>query len=430
MTQFSELPLSPYIQARLAAAQFTIPTPVQQETIPAALAGSDIFATAQTGTGKTLAFLVPVMEQLLNTPAKGVTTLILVPTRELAMQVAAEYDALRGAKLPPAALVMGGSDERKQIQQLRRARVVVATPGRLEDFLDRNLVSLSAVRTLVLDEADRMFDMGFLPAVRRIAGLLPRKRQTLCFSATLMPSVVEVVKEYMNKPLRISVDSITKPCSNVKVQAIEVSRANKQATLQRLLENADGRCLVFTRTKRGSERLARDLAREGFAAARIHGNRSQPQRIAALRGFQDGEFQVLVATDVAARGLHVDDIAHVINYDLPQIAEDFVHRVGRTGRAGASGLASTLYEGYQALELRELERALGISLERTSAPENNPASPRKSLAESLQESSGRGSGRSSLTPLPGEFLQHAGTTMASSVQSEDRTIRRQRSLVP
>jgi ATP-dependent RNA helicase RhlE len=286
-----------------------------------------------------------------------------------------------------------------------------------------------------------MFDMGFLPSVRRIAALLPTKRQTLCFSATLMPSVVEVVKEYMHKPLRITVDSITKPCSNVRVQAIEVSRANKQATLQRLLENADGRCLVFTRTKRGSERLARDLAREGFAAARIHGNRSQPQRIAALRGFQDGEFQVLVATDVAARGLHVDDIAHVINYDLPQIAEDFVHRVGRTGRAGASGLASTLYEGYQALELRELERALGIQLERTTAPEDNPAgeveagyapsSPaRRAAAARTRKSAMQGTGRSSLTALPGEFLQHASATVAPSVQSEDRTIRRQRSLAP
>lgn len=407
MKSFSELPVSPYLKERLEAAQFTVPTPVQAAAIPVALEGKDVFATAQTGTGKTLAFLLPVMHQLLQQPANGVAVLVLVPTRELAMQVAEQYDALRGAKLPPVALVMGGDNERKQLSQLRRARLVVATPGRLEDFLDRGLVSLRAVQVLVLDEADRMFDMGFLPSIRRIAALLPRGRQTLCFSATLLPSVVEVMKQYMNAPVRLAMDSTSKPCRNVKVQAIEVSRANKHETLQRLLENEEGRCLVFARTKRGTERLARTLARDGFSAARIHGDRSQSQRIAALQGFQQGRFRVLVATDVASRGIHVDDISHVINYDLPEIAEDFIHRVGRTGRAGGQGLASTLYEGYQSLELRELERTLGIRIERASAPNNQGTARIRPPVPMDDEESVAVGPRSSLTPLPGEFLQRA-----------------------
>jgi ATP-dependent RNA helicase RhlE len=412
MHQFSELPISPYLQARLAAAQFFTPTPVQEAVIPAVLQGKDIFATAQTGTGKTLAFLVPLMDQLARHPGKGVSVLILVPTRELAMQVTEQYEALRGRELPPAALVMGGTSEGAQIRQLGKARVVVATPGRLEDYLDRRLVSLGGVQTLVLDEADRMFDMGFLPSIRRIAALLPKKRQTLCFSATLLPSVVEVVKQYMNAPVRIALDSTSKPCTNVRVQAFEVSRANKQETLQRLLRSEDGRCLVFARTKHGTERLAKSLAREGFTAARIHGDRSQPQRIAALSGFQSGRFQVLVATDVASRGIHVDDIAHVINYDLPQIPEDFIHRVGRTGRAGGHGVASTLYEGHQSLELRQLERALGIQIERQRAEQiADPPASLRAASTSMPNSNVAAPGsssRSTLTPMPGEFLQQAG----------------------
>jgi len=401
MSQFSELPIGAYLQARLAAAQFTTPTPIQEAAIPAAIEGKDLFATAQTGTGKTLAFLVPVMDRLVAEAATGVSVLILVPTRELALQVAEVHELLRGKKLPPAAVVIGGNNERAQISQLRQARVVVATPGRLEDFLDRNLISLRGVHTLVLDEADRMFDMGFLPSVRRITALLPKKRQTLCFSATLLPSVVEVVKQYMNQPQRIALGSTSKPCANVKVQAFEVNRGNKQQTLEHLLRSARGRCLVFARTKRGTERLAKSLAREGFAAARIHGDRSQSQRIEALNGFQEGRFKVLVATDVASRGIHVDDIEHVINYDLPQIAEDFIHRAGRTARAGGSGMASTLYEGYQSLELKELERALGIRIERQSLELQPAADP------SLRWQSDPTGPRSSLRPLPGEFIQRA-----------------------
>ena len=400
MNHSSELPISPYMQERLAAAHFTVPTPVQAAAIPVALEGKDVLATAQTGTGKTLAFLVPVMHQMTLRPPAGIAALVLVPTRELAMQVAEQYNALRGSKLPPAALVVGGMAERPQLAQLRAARLVVATPGRLEDFLDRKLVSFRSLETLVLDEADRMLDMGFQPVIRRIVAALPAKRQTMCFAATLLAGVLDVVRDYLRNPVRVAFGSTSQHSSNVRVQAIEVCRENKQAVLQRLLKNEDGRCLVFARTKRGTERLALRLSREGFAAARIHGDRSQAQRIAALSGFQQGRFQVLVAPDVASRGIHVEDIAHVINYDLPQVAEDFIHRVGRTGRAGGHGVASTLFESHEAVELRELERALGVRIERSSG-DGIPVSdkPRTPVATA---------NRSSLKPLPGELLQNAG----------------------
>ena len=345
MQSFTELPLSPYTQERLSSLKFSIPTPVQAAAIPQALAGKDVLATAQTGTGKTLAFLIPVIERLLQSgkPASeksGIAALVLVPTRELAMQVVDQYNALRGSKLSPAALVVGGLAEGSQLTALRRgARLVVATPGRLEDFLDRRLIAFQALQVLILDEADRMLDMGFLPALRRIAKVLPKDRQTMCFSATLEASVAHLVSDYTRNPVRLAFGSTLKPSENVRVQAFEVAADRKQEMLHRLLSKETGRCLVFARTKRGTERLAKNLNREGFAAAMIHGDRSQSQRTAALTGFQQGRFRILVATDLASRGIHVQDIAHVINYDLPEVAENFIHRVGphrtrrRTGRS-------------------------------------------------------------------------------------------------
>jgi len=365
MQNFSELQISSYTKERLAHANFSTPTPVQAAAIPQALEGKDVLATAQTGTGKTLAFLIPVIEQLLEHKTAGIAALVLVPTRELAMQVVDQYNALRGKQLPPAALVVGGLPEAKQLSVIRAgARLVVATPGRLEDYLSRKLINFRALRVLVLDEADRMLDMGFLPAIRRIAGVLPKQRQTMCFSATLEASVVHLVNDYMNAPVRLAFGSVLKPSENVRVQAFEVSGDRKQAVLQSLLAKETGRCLVFARTKRGAEKLANNLNREGFTAAMIHGDRSQSQRTAALTGFQQGRYRVLVATDLASRGIHVQDIAHVINYDLPEIAENFIHRVGRTGRAGKMGIASTLFGRDQRSELLQLERTLGIRMER------------------------------------------------------------------
>ncbi|HYX70834.1 MAG TPA: DEAD/DEAH box helicase [Terriglobales bacterium] len=409
MQHFSELPISSYIQERLATAGFTIPTPVQAATIPQALLGKDVLATAQTGTGKTLAFLVPVTEHLLKNREAGVTALVLVPTRELGMQIVEVFNALRGQKLAPAALVIGGLSEDQQLRALRAgARLVVATPGRLEDFLDRQLINLRAVRILILDEADRMLDMGFLPAMRRIIKTLPRERQTMCFSATLEASVAQMVHDSMKSPVRLAFGSTLKPAENVRVQAFEVAAGAKHQILHRLLAKEAGRCLVFTRTKRGTERLAKRLKQDGFSVAMIHGDRSQSQRTAALSGFQQGRFRVLVATDVASRGIHVQDIAHVINYDLPKIAEDFIHRVGRTGRAGEQGLASTLVQGDELMELRDIERTLGIRMEWKDSGSDLPAQrdrkPRESAAfESMPVASSRRMAR-----LPGEVLQKHG----------------------
>jgi len=359
------MPLSAGLQQKLAVAQFTTPTPVQEMAIPHALEGKDVLATAQTGTGKTLAFLLPMMEKLIAKHVPGVRALILVPTRELAMQVQAQYDALRHGKLPRTALVIGGMAERPQIEAVRKgAGVIVATPGRLEDYLKRRLVDLSKVEMLVLDEADRMLDMGFLPAIRRIVGVLPKQRQTLCFSATLEASVAGLVNDYMRNPVRVALGSTTKPVESVELQAFEVPAAEKSDTLRRLLYDEKGQTLIFARTKRGTERLAKNLVRDGFSAAMIHGDRTQSQRVNALNGFDQGKYKVLVATDVASRGIHVDNVAHVINYDLPDLAEDFIHRVGRTGRAGSKGRASTLVSGAEIGELRAIERTLKLKIAR------------------------------------------------------------------
>jgi ATP-dependent RNA helicase RhlE len=404
MQSFSELSVSPSMTEQLKAAQFLVPTPVQAAAIPQALAGKDVIATAQTGTGKTLAFLVPVIEKLFGQNMLGITALVLVPTRELAMQVVAQADTLQGKQTPPAALVVGGLSEGRQLDAIRKgARLVVATPGRLEDYLDRRLISLNGVKMLVLDEADRMLDMGFLPAIRRIASVLPRERQTLCFSATMEGAVTRLVSEYTRNPVRLAFGSTLKPSENVRLQAFEVAENYKPTSLYNLLDTEMGRCLVFCRTKRGTERIAKSLNRQGINAAMIHGDRSQSQRTAALTGFQRGQYRVLVATDVAARGIHVQDIAHVINYDLPDVAENFIHRVGRTGRAGERGVASTLFVRNQRIELCQLERALGIRIERVSMNDDSFEKSTPTCRPGMERPPATSGPR--MVRLPGEFLQ-------------------------
>ena len=279
------------------------------------------------------------------------------------MQVEEAFRAVRPSAVYSAALVVGGMNERPQIESLRRGvRIIVATPGRLEDYLKRKLVRLNAVRILVLDEVDRMLDMGFEPAIRRIAAMLPAQRQTLCYSATLEGKVKEVARNYLKDPVRIAIGSVMKPAENVELRAFSVEANKKQELLEHLLNAEKGSFLVFVRTKHGADRVARRLARSGHAAIQIHGDRSQSQRNQALRNFSEGRHRVLVATDVAARGLDVANVAHVVNFDLPKVAEDFVHRVGRTGRASAKGVASTFAGPAEHGELRKIERALSIRM--------------------------------------------------------------------
>jgi ATP-dependent RNA helicase RhlE len=397
MTTFVALPLSPALQQKLAEAQFTTPTPIQAQAIPHALAGKDVLATAQTGTGKTLAFLVPIIERLQQEPMRQIHALVLLPTRELAMQVNTEYEKLRGRNLSKSALVIGGLSEKAQIAALRSgASLVIATPGRLQDFITRKLVDLRQLKILVLDEADRMMDMGFLPAIRRIIEVLPQRRQTLCFSATMEQSVAGLVHDSMRDPVRVAAGSVLKPVESVQLQAFEVRPTEKMNVLRQLLYSEKGQTLVFARTKRSTERLAKELMRDGFSAAMIHGDRSQSQRNGALAGFQQGRFKILVATDVASRGLHVDDVAHVINYDLPNLAEDFIHRVGRTGRMGCPGLASTLVAGAEVLGLRQIERSLQLRIERKQVDWSATELPKRIVQNTLASRT--------LTALPGEVF--------------------------
>jgi ATP-dependent RNA helicase RhlE len=397
MTKFSELPLASALQQKLAAAQFVNLTPIQERAIPPALEGRDVIGTSQTGTGKTLAFLLPIIEVLKRESSPGTVALVLLPTRELAMQVHEQYEQLRSKDMRKAALVIGGVSEKAQIQALRAGSgLVIATPGRLQDLMSRHFADVRHIQILVLDEADRMLDMGFLPAIRRILAELPTRRQTLCFSATMQQSVAGLVNEYMRDPVRVALGSVLKPAESVELKAFELRPGEKLGVLRQLLYEEKGQTLIFTRTKRGAERLAKELVRDGFAAALIHGDRSQSQRNGALSGFQEGRYQILVATDIASRGLHVDDVAHVINYDLPKMAEDFIHRVGRTGRAGLQGRATSLVAAAEVMELRHIERALQLRIERMQVTPGDASQPKRIVQNTLASRT--------LTALPGEVF--------------------------
>ena len=366
MKSFSEFSLSAPLKSNLAKYGFTVPTPVQAQAIEPALSGRDVVATAQTGTGKTLAFVLPIIHLLAKQPSlSGIRSVVLSPTRELAIQISETFAKMAAGTGIRAAVVVGGLNERTQLQSIRKgAQVLIATPGRLYDFLSRKLVGLGAVRILVLDESDRMLDMGFLPTIKRILAAIPSDRQTLFFSATLEASVKHLVETHVRNAVRVAVGSTTKPIDKVDLHLYEVEQDRKLGLLEKMLRQEQGSFLVFARTKRGADRLSKKLVRGGVRAAAIHGDRSQNQRNLALRGFQQGDYRVLVATDVAARGIHVEGIAHVVNYDLPQVPEDFIHRVGRTGRAGARGTASTFVMPSERAAIAYIERTLETRLVR------------------------------------------------------------------
>jgi ATP-dependent RNA helicase RhlE len=377
-SRFTDFNISDSLKNRLTNAGFVTPTPVQAGAIPPALEGSDILATASTGTGKTLSFLVPILERLDATSQPStrgkrnpIRALILLPTRELAMQVLDAYGKLMPGARHDAVLVCGGLSENTQFDNLDRGpRLVVATPGRLEDFLRRREIDLSKVDMFVLDEVDRMLDMGFLPAIRRIVTAVPRTRQTMCYSATLDANIQEIVRDYVKNPVRIEIGATSKPSDRVELRAYTVMQDQKLGLLNQMLNEEQGTFLVFSRTKHGADRISRKLEKLGHDSNAIHGDRSQSQRTAALKGFATGKHRVLVATDVAARGIDISDIAHVVNYDLPNASEDFVHRIGRTGRAGAKGVATTFVMPQERHEARKLERELKVKFDWREADKN------------------------------------------------------------
>ena len=350
------------------------PTPIQEKAVPVALTGSDIIGVAQTGTGKTLAFALPLVAKLLAGPGRG---LILVPTRELALQVEESVRRLSGRMNPPMRTIclIGGMSIYGQIRDLRyhhKPRIIIATPGRLQDHLNQGTLELSDVHTLILDEADRMLDMGFLPQIKRILESVPQDRQTMLFSATMAPEIASLASAYLHNPIRVEVARQGTAATQITQEICYVSRDDKPSLLCSLLdEHSEGPVLVFSRTKHGAGRLAERLQSLGYRSAEIHSDRSLGQRRHALEGFKSGQFRVLVATDVAARGIDVTGIALVVNFDLPDAPEDYVHRIGRTGRAGKGGIAISFATPDQVRDVRAIERLVGRPL---------PLSPRSPMA--------------------------------------------------
>jgi ATP-dependent RNA helicase RhlE len=378
---FRELNLGDRIFKAIQEAGYTEPTPIQAAAIPLVLQGHDLIGIAQTGTGKTAAFTLPMLAKLSNAPSGGTRALVLAPTRELVVQIEENVRAY-GKHLPLSiALVYGGVSERPQMQALRTgAAVIIATPGRLLDLMGRRCADFSKLEFLVLDEADRMLDMGFLPDIRKVVRALPPKRQTLLFSATLSPEIERVTREFLRDPKLVQVGRRSNPAETVTQFVYEVEKAHKPALLLHLLRDpAMNMVLVFSRTKHGADRISRQLERAGITTGTLHSNRSQNQRLRSLRDFKAGAVRVLVATDIAARGIDVDGISHVVNYDFPMHPEDYVHRIGRTGRANAVGDAISFVMPEDRSALRSLERFIGRGIVRKHAedfvPQALPAVP-------------------------------------------------------
>jgi ATP-dependent RNA helicase RhlE len=369
---FTSFDLHPDLLRAVDALGYTVPTPIQKDAIPPAIAGRDVFACAMTGSGKTAAFMLPILQRLLSRPAanNGTRVLVLAPTRELAAQIDEQRRALGRFTRIGGAVVVGGMSMGPQETALRRgAEVLVATPGRLLDHLQRGTARLGLIETLVLDEADRMLDMGFLPDIRRILKYVPIARQTLLFSATMPPAIVALARELLSQPVTLDVERPSAPAAGVSHAAYPVASELKLPLLVQLLQQPGVRnALVFTRTKHRANRLADGLNRRGVAADRIHGNRSQSQRTEALAAFKAGRCRVLVATDIAARGIDVTGLSHVVNFDVPPAPEDYIHRVGRTARAEAVGDALTLVSPAEEGDLRGIERAVGTRIPRVTLP--------------------------------------------------------------
>ena len=373
MTQpsdFSTLGLSAESLSALAKAAYTQPTPIQYQTIPHALAGKDVIGCAATGTGKTAAFILPIVERLKG--KKGLRALVLAPTRELALQIAEHAQRFGAPHHVKSVVLIGGVGMGPQIDGLKHAQICVATPGRFIDHLGQGTASLTNIEVLVLDEADRMLDMGFKPQLTRILAKLPRQRQTLLFSATMAGEVADFAKAHSKDPVRVEVARSGTTASRATQCVYEVGQNEKTPLLLSLLAQGEESTLVFTRTKRRADKLTKALHRGGHLVERIHADRSQAQRKHALDGFKSGKYRVLVATDIAARGIDVADIGHVVNFDLPHVPEDYVHRVGRTARAAASGHASAFCAPEERELLRDIEKLLRNKVPREEVPTDDP----------------------------------------------------------
>ena len=363
---FEELGLLPAIVRATADENYTEPTPVQREVIPAAVTGRDVLACAQTGTGKTAAFVLPILHQLAQGPrGEGLRVLILTPTRELAAQIAERVQAYGRHLHVRHAVIYGGVSQFRQEGALRqRPELLVATPGRLLDLMGQGLVKLDRIAHFVLDEADRMLDMGFIHDVRRVLGALPKERQTLFFSATVPQPIAQLAQSMLKDPVRVSVTPKVTAAETIDQSVVFVPREQKGPLLEQLLKSeAIERAIVFTRTKHGADKLSRKLEKSGVVAPAIHGNKSQNARERALAGFKSGKTQVLIATDIAARGIDIDGVSHVFNFDLPNVPESYVHRIGRTGRAGATGRAISFCDRDERPLLADIERLLRQRLE-------------------------------------------------------------------
>ncbi|HYE36142.1 DEAD/DEAH box helicase [Methylocaldum sp.] len=415
---FTSLGLSEDILRAVAEQGYASPTPIQAQAIPAVLGGRDLLAAAQTGTGKTAAFTLPLLQRLIegtrvnDRPGRAPRALVLVPTRELAAQVSESvrvYGRHTGIR---AAVVFGGVGLQPQVAALRRGiDILIATPGRLLDLVGQRHVNLSGIDFLVLDEADRMLDMGFIHDLKRILGLLPKVRQNLLFSATFSEDIRKLAAGLLHQPLSIEVAPRNAPAELVSQSVYHVPKTGKQVLLAHLLSHGRwGQTLVFTRTKHGANRLAEQLDRNGFRVAVIHGNKSQSARTQALAAFKEDRVQILVATDIAARGLDIQQLPHVVNYELPHVPEDYVHRIGRTGRAGADGAAVSLVCADEAPQLRDIERLLGRRLPAHPVPEEilstvkaDPTPPRTPI-KPMPRSESRPASRRGSSNLPRRVL--------------------------
>jgi len=365
---FSTFSLIPEALRAIGERGYQEATPIQAGAIPQIMAGRDLTATAETGSGKTAAFLLPIIDRLHRQHASHLSAIVLAPTRELAAQIGREFELLARHTRLSVAVVVGGESMDRQLQKLRKgAQVLVGCPGRLIDHIERGTVKLDRIEIVVIDEADRLLDMGFMPQLRRIMEMVPRRRQTLMFSATMASAVQRIAREFLTDPalVEVGVSEISAPPESVRQVICPVKTDNKGPMLLEILRRPEvTSAIVFTRTKSRADRVAKLLVRSGVKAIVIHGDRSQGQRNAALAGFRAGSYRIMVATDVAARGLDIDDVSHVINYDLPEAPESYVHRIGRTARMGKSGVALSLVTPEERASLGQIERSLGIKLER------------------------------------------------------------------